>query len=49
MAASYFLENKGFGPPGVINGNFNPASTFKLKISYEIQDKEHFERLSTSK
>ena len=31
---------------GVINGNLNLASTFKLKISCEIQDKKHFDRLS---
>ena len=49
MAASYFLENRGFGSPGVINGNFNLASTFELKISDEIQDKQYFERLSTTK
>ena len=49
MAASNFLENKGSVLQKVINGNFNLASTFKLKISNEIEDKQHFERLSTIK
>ena len=45
MATSDFLGNKSFGSTGIINGNFNLASTFKQKISHEIQDKQHFEKL----
>ena len=44
-----FYKTKALVLQGVINGNLNLASTFKLKISYEIQDKKHFDRLSTTK